>query len=218
MKQTALQATLQTQVARWFRSLDPVRPEEMIGLWKGLGHPSGHPLDGVLENLHWFGKRFHTDLRADALLFEGEPGRLVPVDPKFFPIRLANRFAAFGRSTRARNLFSHIRPRVRAQGATANLRTLADDGVITAAMVYDRQPITDYFRCVHEHEIAGMMFIERDPRRYYFRLARAEARSGLGRNLFSKLRTAATSSSEAVCGGSRTRTSRKTSRSASCLS
>ena len=85
VKQTALQATLQTQVARWFRSLDPVRPEEMIGLWKGLGHPSGHPLDGVLENLHWFGKRIHTDLRADALLFEGEPGRLVPVDPKFFP-------------------------------------------------------------------------------------------------------------------------------------
>ena len=218
MKQSPLQATLQAEVAQWFHSLDPVRPEDMIGVWKGVGHPSGHPLDGVLENLHWFGKRFHTDLRADALLFEGEPGRLVPVDPKFFPIRLANRFAAFGRSTRARNLFSHIRPRVRAQGATANLRTLADDGVITAAMVYDRQPITDYFRCVHEHEIAGMMFIERDPRRYYFRLARAEARSGLGRNLFSKLRTAATSSSEAVCGGSRTRTSRKTSRSASCLS
>jgi hypothetical protein len=178
VKQTLLQATLQTEVTRWFRSLDPVRPEEMIGLWKGVGHPSGHPLDGVLENLRWFGKRFHTDLRADALLFEGEPGRLVPVDPKFFPIRLANRFAAFGRSTRARNLFSHIRPRVRAQGATATLRTLADDGVMTAAMAYDRQPITDYFRRVNEHEIAGMMVVEHDPRRYYFRLTRAEVGAG----------------------------------------
>jgi hypothetical protein len=164
----------QSPLHRWFHSLDPVRPEDMMGLWKGIGHPSGHPLDGVLENLHWFGKRFHTDLRADALLFEGEPGRLVPVDPKFFPIR----FAAFGRSTRARNLFSHIRPRVRAQGATATLRTLADNGVMTAAMVYDRQPITDYFRCVHEREIAGMMIVEHDPRRYYFRLTRAEAGAG----------------------------------------
>ena len=174
MKQTPLQATLQTEVARWFHSLDPVRPEEIIGLWKGVGHPSGHPLDGVLENLHWFGKRFHTDLRADALLFEGETSHLVPVDPKYFPIRLANRFAAFGRSTRARNLFSHIKPRVRAQGTTATLQTRADSGVMTAAMVYDRQPISDYFRRLNEREIVGMMVVERDPRRYFFRLTKPE--------------------------------------------
>ncbi|MGW9231974.1 GXWXG domain-containing protein [Pseudorhizobium sp. NPDC055634] len=178
MKQSTLQATLQAEVARWFHSLDPVRPEEMIGIWKGVGHRSGHPLDGVLENLHWFGKRFNTDLRADALLFEGEHGRLVPIDPKFFPIRLAIRFAAFGRSTPARNLFSHVKPRVRARGTTATLRRLVNDGVMTAAMVYDRQPIADYFRRVNEHEIAGMMVVTHDPRRYYFRLTRVEAGAG----------------------------------------
>ena len=175
MKASPLQETLQAEVTKWFRTLDPVRPEELIGLWKGDGHPSGHPLDGVLENLHWFGKRFHPDLRADALLFEGEPGRLVPVDPKFFPIRLANRFAAWGRSARAWNLFQHIRPRVRAGTTTASLKVRMDDAVITAAMVYDRQPITDYFRRIDENEIAGMMVVEGDSRRYFFKLTKADA-------------------------------------------
>lgn len=94
----------------------------------------------------WFGKRFHPDMRADALLFEAEPGRLIPVDPKFFPIRLANRFAVFGRSARGWNLFQHIRPRARAWGTTASSQMRKDDNVMTAAMVYDPQPITDYFR------------------------------------------------------------------------
>ena len=70
MKNNPLQNALQEEVRGWFASLDPVRPEDMTGLWEGDGHPSGHPLDGVLENLHWFGKRFHPDMRADALLFE----------------------------------------------------------------------------------------------------------------------------------------------------
>jgi hypothetical protein len=175
MKASPLQQTLQAEVMKWFHSLEPIRVKDMVGLWKGDGHPSGHPLDGVLENLHWFGKRFHPDMRADALLFEGEPGRLVPVDPKFFPIRLANRFATFGRSARAWNLFQHIRPRVRARTTTASLQMRVDDGVMTAAMVYDRQPIVDYFRRISDREVAGMMVVERDQRRFFFRLTNTEA-------------------------------------------
>jgi hypothetical protein len=175
MRQSPLQQTLQVEVTKWFHSLEPVQAEDMVDLWKGNGHPSGHPLDGVLENLHWFGKRFHPDMRADALLFEGEPGRLVPVDPKYFPIRLANRFATFGRSAQAWNLFQHIRPRVRARATTASLHMRMDDGVMTAAMVYDKQPIVDYFRRISDHEVAGMMIVERDPRPFFIRLTKAEA-------------------------------------------
>ncbi|WP_348626749.1 hypothetical protein [Ensifer sp. 1H6] len=29
--------------------------------------PTGYPLDDVLETLGWFGKRFHTNLRADGM-------------------------------------------------------------------------------------------------------------------------------------------------------
>lgn len=63
----------QEEMAAWFRSLDPVQPKDMVGLWSGVGIPSDHPLDGVLENLNWFGKRFHSDMRADALLFTWRP-------------------------------------------------------------------------------------------------------------------------------------------------
>ncbi len=173
MKNTPLQSTLQTEVSNWFNSLEPVNPEDMIGLWKGSGHPSGHPLDGVLENLHWFGKLFHPNMRADALLFEGDPGKLVAIEPAFFPIRWAVRFAGFGRTARAWNLFSHVRPRLRAKSTTASLQQRMDEGVLTAAMVYDRQPIVDYFRR-SDGMVFGKMIVEKDPRRYYFRLEKVD--------------------------------------------
>jgi hypothetical protein len=47
-----------------FQSLPPVELREMIGLWTGQGIPSGHPFDGVLETLGWFGKRFTSDMHA----------------------------------------------------------------------------------------------------------------------------------------------------------
>lgn len=75
-----------------FRSLPPIAPRELVGLWKGHGIPTGHPFDGVLENLSWFGKRFTPDMRVDALLFRSGDRRLVAIDPKWIPLRLALRF------------------------------------------------------------------------------------------------------------------------------
>lgn len=53
-----------------FRSLPPIAPRELVGLWKEHGIPTGHPFDGVLENLSWFGKRFTPDMRVDACCFD----------------------------------------------------------------------------------------------------------------------------------------------------
>lgn len=156
-----------------FRSLQPVQPAEMIGLWEGEGLPSGHPLDGVLENLRWFGKRFHADMRADALLFRTGPGRLIAVEPAMVPLRLALRFASFGRTRMARNGFSHLVKTLRAKGRTASLRQEALDGVQSAAMVYDRQPIIDHFRRLGADDVVGMMIVEGETRRYFFRLRKA---------------------------------------------
>jgi hypothetical protein len=69
----------------------------MIGLWRGAGVPSEHPLDGVLRNLQWFGKRFHSDMRADALLFQWHPARIVAIDPRFAPAGLVTRLVPIGR-------------------------------------------------------------------------------------------------------------------------
>ncbi|MEH7905104.1 GXWXG domain-containing protein [Rhizobium laguerreae] len=165
-----MQGDQQEEMAAWFRSLEPVQPKDMVGLWSGVGIPSGHPLDGVLENLSWFGKRFHSDMRADALLFKWRPGRLVPIDPSFFPVRLAIKMAPFGRTFVARHWFSYLQKMLRARGTTASLKLQALDGVETAAMVYDKQPIVDYFHRIDDDGIAGMMCVHDDPRRFFFKL------------------------------------------------
>ncbi|EJZ16479.1 DUF4334 domain-containing protein (plasmid) [Rhizobium sp. Pop5] len=167
---------LQNETISWFRSLEPVQPREMPGLWKGTGIPSGHPLDGVLENLGWFGKRFHTDMRADALLFQWRPGRLVAIDLGFVPIGLAIKAAPFGRTGLARSGFSYLQKACRARGTIASLklRTL-EDAAATAAMIYDRQPVVDYFGRINDKELAGMMCVEGDVRRYFFKLQKVDA-------------------------------------------
>ncbi|WP_312407885.1 GXWXG domain-containing protein [Rhizobium sp.] len=162
----------QERTLAWFRVLEPVNPAEMIGLWKGSGYPSDHPLDGVLENLGWFGKRFHSDLRADALLFERAPGKLIAIEPAYFPIGWILSFAGIGRKAFAPRLFSHITPRLGARGTTAVLQSRMDDKLITAAMVYDRQPIVDIFRRSKDGQIMGKMIVNGDPRHYFFKLAK----------------------------------------------
>ncbi|MET3758487.1 hypothetical protein ABID08_005869 [Rhizobium binae] len=165
----------QDEMKAWFSSLKPVRPVEMIGLWRGAGIPSDHPFDGVLENLGWFGKRFHADMRADALLFQWRADRLVAIEPGFFPIRLAIKAAPFGRTRIARTWLFYLQKALRARGRTASLALQPSGEGATAAMSYDRQPIIDYFRRMNGQELAGMMCIEGDARRYFFKLRRIDA-------------------------------------------
>lgn len=157
-----------------FRSLPPIEPREMIGLWKGQGIPTGHPFDGVLENLGWFGKRFRPDMRADALLFRAGERRLIAIDPARIPLRLALRFHHVGRTRAARNVFSHLQRGFRAKGPVASLKAMTFGGVESAAMVYDNQPIVDHFRRIDEHRIMGAMIIRGDERIYFFELQRVD--------------------------------------------
>ncbi|MGK6314156.1 GXWXG domain-containing protein [Neorhizobium sp. DT-125] len=158
---------------RFFDDLPPVMPDELIGLWKGCGIMTGHPLDGILENLGWYGKRFNPDLRADALLFQMEPRRLVPIDPGLIPLKLAFRFPRFGRTRIARNWFTYLQKGLRATAPIAALTPRSFRGKVSAAMIYDRQPITDYFRQFDEETVIGAMALEGDNRLYFFRLSRA---------------------------------------------
>lgn len=162
----------QNGLVSWFQGLEPVNPLDLVGLWKGTDIPSGHPLDGVLGNLGWFGKRFHPDLRADALLFQWRPGRLVPIEAALFPIKFVLWAAPFGRTSVARGLSSYLQKMFRARGQTACLKLLQFKGGLTAAMVYDEQPVTDYIRRISADTVAGMMCVDGDPRRFFFKLER----------------------------------------------
>lgn len=151
-----------------------MEPYEMIGLLTGRGMPSGHPLDGVLENFGWFGKRFSAQMRADALLFRGGEKRLVAIDPAWIPLRLVLRFHKLGRTLAASNLASYLLRRLRAKGPVASLKALSFHEVTSAAMTYDMQPIVDYFRKVDDNCVMGAMVIEGDDRIYFFELMRVE--------------------------------------------
>ncbi|MGO7758388.1 DUF4334 domain-containing protein [Rhizobium ruizarguesonis] len=157
-----------------FQSLPPVEPREMTGLWAGRGIPSGHPFDGVLENLGWFGKRFTPNMRADALLFRFDERRLIPIDPARIPLRLALRFHKLGRTGAAKSLFSYLLRGFRAKGPVASLKTMSFHGVASAAMVYDDQPIVDHFRRMGDRKIMGAMTIQADDRIYFFELERID--------------------------------------------
>ena len=161
----------ETVLAR-FERLPGIAVEDMVGLWKGTGIPSGHPLDGVLENLGWFGKRFGPDMRADALLFRTDEKRLLPIEPALIPLRLALRLGALGRTGMVASLFAYARRFLRAKGTSAALQTASFGGVMSAAMAYDRQPILDHFRRIDENTVMGAMTIEGDSRLYFFQLTR----------------------------------------------
>ncbi|WP_438748273.1 DUF4334 domain-containing protein [Pararhizobium sp. O133] len=164
----------QLTVLEQFCLLPSVEPAALIGLWKGRGIPSDHPFDGVLENLGWFGKRFTADFRADALLFRSGEKRLVAIDPSKIPLRLTLRFSSLGRLLVLRHLFSYLQRGLRARRQVASLRTVSFEGVMSAAMVYDDQPIVDHFRRVDDGRIMGAMTIRGDNRIYFFELERLD--------------------------------------------
>ncbi|OWW02382.1 hypothetical protein ATY81_22355 [Rhizobium sp. R72] len=163
-----------------FRSLPPIKPRELVGLWAGHGIPSGHPFDGVLKNLGWFGKRFMPDLRADALLFRSGERRLMAINPAWIPLGLTLHFYRLGRMPIARNLFSAIKRRLCAAGPVASIKTMEFGGVESAAMIYDDQPIVDHFRRIDQQRVMGAMTIRGDERIYFFELERVDERSKPG--------------------------------------
>jgi len=160
----------QNEALRFFDELQPAMPDEMIGLWQGHGIATGHPLDGVLENLGWYGKRVHPGLRADALLFRAGPRRLAAIDPARIPLRLALRLSRFGRTRIARNWFTYLQKVLRASAPVAKLKPLSFRGKTSTAMIYDRKPIIDHFRRIDDGTVIGAMVVEGDERVFFFLL------------------------------------------------
>jgi hypothetical protein len=165
-----------------FDGLGPVSLEEMIGRWRGTGLRSGHTLDGALEAFGWWGKEFRDPDTVHALLFGREPGRIVSVDPAYLPLRLAVALNLH-RNRLAQAAFRAGKRLIATKRSTARLRMIEHRGVVTAAMIYDAQPITDVFRRVDADTLLGLMECRGlDP--FLFVLERAEGgapRAGVDR-------------------------------------
>jgi hypothetical protein len=152
-----------------------VQPEALLGRWIGGGFASGHPLDGLLENYHWYGKDFHGLEQVDPLLFRSAAGDVVPLRPALLPDpRWIERWPWL-RSPAAGRLFQWLLlPLLISAGPQARLRRLEHRGVVTAAMLYDHLPILDVFRRLDDDTLLGLMEARGIETPFFFTLRRVE--------------------------------------------
>ena len=156
---------------RRFDQLAAVAPEQMIGRWRGRSCPTGHPFDGLLERLGWYGKAFEPPDRAHPLLFENAAGGLVALDPRWLPAAVPGRWPGLARSAPVRAAFAAARPLLATTLPAAALRRVEHRGIRTTAMIYDRKPIIDYFRRLAADQLLGVMEAPGEPP-YFFLLVR----------------------------------------------
>lgn len=162
---------------RTFDGLEPAAIADMLGLWRGAGLATGHPFDGLLEALGWWGKAFHGSDQVDPLLFAGADG-LIAVDPAWLPVGVALGIGRHRpellRGRLARWLFAKSLPFMRAEWPSARMREVAFRGRTGAAMIYDRQPIVDHFRIVDPDTRLGLMDLRGQEQPFFFLLTRQQ--------------------------------------------
>jgi hypothetical protein len=163
-----------TDALAHFDVLPSVEPEAMIGRWRGAGLPTGHPLDGVLESLGWYGKAFESADSVHPLLFQTRSGEVIPLDPRYMPVNIALRWPALASSAPVRAAFTAGRPLLRTHHSAAILRAVNFRGKRSAAMIYARKPIIDHFRSIDDDRVLGLMEIRGMERPFFFLLTREQ--------------------------------------------
>lgn len=162
-----------TRALALFDGLAPVEPEEMPGCWRGAELATGHPLDGALERLGWYGKGFESPDCAHPLLFRDGSGGIVSIDASLLPVGIAWRWPGLVHRGPTRAAFSALRPLLRTRRPTARLRRSDFRGTASASMLYDRQPIVDHFRRIGHDRLLGLMDTRGALPPYFFLLVRA---------------------------------------------
>jgi hypothetical protein len=155
-----------------FDALEPVGLAEMMGRWKGSSLRTGHRLDGALEAFGWYGKEFAGPEQAFPLLFTGDDGDVVAVDPKFLPVGLATRLGLVN-SRMAARAFRLGKRLIATQKPTARLRLMEHRGKVSATMIYDALPINDIFRRIDADTLLGLMDYRGFDAPFFFLLRRA---------------------------------------------
>jgi hypothetical protein len=169
--------TTAEQALSLFDALPAPTVADMIGRWRGVGLPTGHPLDGLLEALGWHGKAFVDPETVHPLLFARSGAPPVALDPARLPVGLLVRWpgltgAAVLRTPAVAAMFRAAWPLLRTRRPAARLRCLAWRGRVGAAMIYDRQPICDVFRTVDADTRLGLMDLRGLPAPFFFVLRR----------------------------------------------
>ena len=166
--------TTRQQALKFYDSLPPVLLSQLRGSrWRGTELPTGHPMDGLLTRLHWYGKSFgHSDNDVQALLFHTADDSIAAVNPALIPLSLFAAYPPLLHWWVTAAVWPLWRSLIGARGPTARLRMVEHRGVVSAGMVYDCQPIVDSFRCVDGDTVLGVMDYRDMPEPYFFVLRR----------------------------------------------
>lgn len=145
---------------------------DLVGLWQGRSLPTGHPLDGLLETLGWYGKWVEDPEHVHPLVFRRPSGDLIAIEPGLLPARLALAWPALARSRVARLSLASMAPLLEARAHGAGLERRSLHGRVGMALVYRRQPIIDHLRQVEPNQIIGMMEYKSKELPFFFLLTR----------------------------------------------
>ena len=70
-----------------FDAMPAVAVSEIMGRWRGSELPTGHPLDGWLLAVGWWGKEFSSPEHVHPLLFTNGKDHVFPASARAFPFR-----------------------------------------------------------------------------------------------------------------------------------
>jgi len=142
----------------------------IVGRWRGVEISTGHPFDGLLGPLGWYGKESIDRDNVHPLLFvDGD--RIFSVNPKWMPPDLILNWP-LARGKLARILFRAAGLLLQTTEAHACLRMLEYRGKVSAAMIYDTLPVIDAFRLVDHDTLFGVMEMRGMDKPFIFRLHR----------------------------------------------
>lgn len=164
------------EAAAQFDACDPVSPDFMLGAWRGGGLETGHPMDGLLEQFGWHGKRFESSEKVHPLVFDAGNGRTLTLEPrKLFAGMGLNQIPGLARSGAVKTGFRLLMGLMKTSKPAARLRETSYRGKTTATMIYDRLPINDVFVRVDDNTVLGVMDLRGLRQPFYFWLKREAA-------------------------------------------
>ena len=154
-----------------YDALEPVTLDFMMGRWRGKGIPTQHPMDGMLEMSHWYGKEFMDSETVHPLLFEDAQGEIFKLRPDPTVMGLALRFS-ITRYPWLAPVLNGLIGWFKTDASQARLRMLESRGVVTATMIYDNLPINDSFKKIDDNAVFGLMDYKLIAQPFFFLLQR----------------------------------------------
>ncbi|MDX6008242.1 DUF4334 domain-containing protein [Cupriavidus necator] len=153
-----------------FDELDPLSSDSLVGCWSGFVIATGHPMDGLLSAVGWYGKMFQSVDEAYPLIIRSpDASTLFSIDPSPLPLIGCAKLSPTDMVSR----FSTLSPLALSTTVShGRLRMVEYRGKVTGTLIYDQQPILDHFVMIDSQTVLGIMDFKEFPQPGAFVLQR----------------------------------------------